>query len=84
MADGTPEPYDLPTALRQLLADVTSGRDSAWSTFNVWCREHQLDIEFMASFGVPHPGEDLIEPYGTMQAPGPGVEQTTPPWRHVT
>ena len=56
MADGPPESGDLQTALTQLIADVRSGRDSAWSTFEGWCREHQIDIEFMAHFEKPHLG----------------------------
>jgi hypothetical protein len=56
MADGPPESDDLQTALKQLIADVRFGRDSAWSTFEGWCREHQVDIEFMAHFEKPHLG----------------------------
>jgi len=55
MADGTWESDDLQTALIQLLADVRSGRDSAWSTFDGWCRQHRVDIEFMACFERPRP-----------------------------
>jgi hypothetical protein len=56
MADGPPESDDLQTALNQLIADVRSGRDSAWSTFDGWCREHRVDIEFMAYVEKLHPG----------------------------
>ena len=58
MAAGSPEHQSLQAALRRLVADVTAGRDSALGTFDRWCREHRVEIEFLALFVDPPQGEN--------------------------
>lgn len=53
MADGPPVSDDLQTALKQLIADVSAGRESALTAFARWCQDHRVDIEFMAFFEKP-------------------------------